>query len=612
MLVFGDRSERAGPRERLAEIGERLDAVATIPPGIARHAALASALIDAGSLHQAIADAAFEKEGCDRAPPAAEGVGRWVFALAQLLHRSWDSSFATFGTLPRAPDPKGLPDEVQVKTPEGFAFYAVYPEAYLEAARRLRLVRPPRVIGIRSIGTTLGAVVAAALNAEPPITLRPFGDPFARRIAVDASLEARLLDGERHYVIVDEGPGQSGSSFGAVADWLQDRGVPLERIAFLPSHSGALVSQASAAHRARWQAAQRETADFGDRLPELAATWLRDLLGPLDGDLREISGGEWRRLKFGSEAEWPAAIAMFERRKFLAGAGGEHFLVKFAGLGRVGEEKLRIARRLHAGDLVPEPIGLVHGFLVERWHEAAAPLAAGERPVEAMAQYLGARARLLPAAEEDGASIGELYEMIRRNVSLALGEEAAEGLRCWEPRLTALQSRVARVRTDNCLDRHEWLRAPGGRLLKTDALDHHQAHDLIGCQDLAWDVAGAIAEFDLDAASAELLIARTEEEAGGSIERELLDFYRIAYAAFRLGLASIGADLASGDPAEKTRAAAAVERYRTQLSHLLLDGSTTATRRACSVNGEPERTGPGTNVPHSRFKKKMHAQAAES
>ncbi len=104
-----------------------------------------------------------------------------------MLCRSWDSGFSEFGEAPPVPQISDAPETVQLKTPEGFAFYAVYPEAYIEAARRLRLSAPPRVIGIRSIGTTLGSVVAAALDAEPPGTVRPFGDPFARRVAVDAA-----------------------------------------------------------------------------------------------------------------------------------------------------------------------------------------------------------------------------------------------------------------------------------------------------------------------------------------------------------------------------------------------------------------------------------------
>src|SRR5206468_5416318 len=133
---------------------------------------------------------------------------------------------------------------------------------------------------------------------------------------------------------------------------------------------------------------------------------------------------------------------------------------------------------------------------VERWVGDAQPLNPAERPVEEIGRYLGARARLFPADAGSGATVDELIAMCRRNISLAFGEEVAGRLPPWDT--VTLSARVARVRTDNKLDRTEWLRAPGGRLLKTDGLDHHQAHDLIGCQDIAWDVAGAITEFDLD------------------------------------------------------------------------------------------------------------------
>ena len=337
MLVFGDRSEHADPSKRLAAIGRGLGELETMAGGLARHSAIAALLIDSGCLLQGFADADFQQAGRDRWTPQTDALGSFVLGLARMLCRSWDSGFSEFGEAPPVPQISDAPETVQLKTPEGFAFYAVYPEAYIEAARRLRLIAPPRVIGIRSIGTTLGSVVAAALDAEPPGTVRPFGDPFARRVAVDAGLERRLLDGEAHYILVDEGPGQSGSSFGAVADWLQQRGVPLERIAFLPSHGGAPGEQASRAHRQRWDVAQREIADFGDRLPQLVAQWASGLIGPVDREPDDLSAGEWRRLAFASGGEWPPAIATFERRKILLAHGNERFLANFAGLGGTGE-----------------------------------------------------------------------------------------------------------------------------------------------------------------------------------------------------------------------------------------------------------------------------------
>ena len=521
MLVYGDHSQPADPRKRLSQLAERLALIAEMRAGLERHATLVASLVEAGQLLQGVADAGLPDEAA---------LSAFVLHLSRNVTRSWDSGFAEIGALPAVPT-VAASEEVELRLPEGFAFYAVYPEAYIEAARRLQLSGPPRVIGIRSIGTTLGAVVAAALGASALVTVRPSGDAFARQV----QLPADVLEENAHYVIVDEGPGQSGSSFGAVADWLEARGVPLERIAFLPSHPGDPGPRASEAHRRRWRSAQRVPAEFD-------TCWLVERFGALE----EFSTG-----------------SPFERRKFLARRNGETLLLKFAGLGATGERKLEMARALHGAALAPEPLGLVHGFLVERWRDDAGPLAPCDNPVAEIARYIAARARLFPAAPHDGAPVARLHEMMRRNVSLGLGEDAVRALGAWEPRLDRLERRVRRVRTDNKLDRHEWLRVPGGALLKTDALDHHQGHDLIGCQDIAWDAAGAIAEFDLGPEDSNELI-RMLARAGRAIDRELLSFCRVAYAAFRFGQASL-----AGEPAG--------ERQASRLERLLARGDCSAT-----------------------------------
>jgi hypothetical protein len=523
VLVYGDRREFANPRERLIAVSQQLKLVAAMPPDIDRHSKLVGALIDAGQLLQGVADAG--------AP--TDTLNDYLYRIAACVVRSADSDFRKTGELPATPS-FDLPTKVELRVPEGFAFYAVYPEAYAAAARRLSLSGRPRVIGLRSIGTTLAAVVAAALGVPPPITVRPFGDPFARQV----ELPPDVLKEDAHYVIVDEGPGLSGSSFGAVADWLEVRGVSRDRIAFLPSHGGDLGPRASQAHRERWSKAQRVPADFNP-----------DFLDKMFGPLEEYSVG-----------------SPFERRKYIGTRGGERVLVKFAGLGAIGERKLDMARALYARGFTPEPLGVVLGFLIERWCADAQPLGPADKPVEEIARYIGARACLFPADEASGAGIEELLTMCRRNLSLALGEGASQLVDQWDA--GALSPRVARVRTDNKLDRHEWLRLSDGRLLKSDALDHHQGHDLIGCQDVAWDVAGAMIEFDLEAAEIDRLIAGT----GRPVDRVLLDFYRLAYVAFRLGQA----ELAGTD-------ASAAERYRRSL-HLF-----------------PHQRTPGRNRPESSF-----------
>jgi hypothetical protein len=478
MLVFGDRLELADPQERLGHIAGQLTSLAAMHAGIDRHSRLVSALIDAGQLLQGAADEGF---------PDEQPLSALVHRLADCVVRSWGSDFKEMGELPSVP-PIETAGQVELRVPEGFAFYAVYPEAYIEAARRLELSGPPRVIGIRSIGTTLGAIVAATLAAPPAITVRPFGDPFERQV----ELPDEVLDAAAHYVIVDEGPGLSGSSFNAVADWLESRGIPLQRIAFVPSHGGDPGPQASEAHLDRWKRAQRVPAEFGDRLSDLLRTWAGEKLGPADG-------------------------------------------LRFAGLGAIGERKLEMARALHAAGLTLEPIGLVHGFLIER-RGAAGQIATGEKPIPKIARYILARAALFPADESSGASLEKLMEMCRRNISLALGDWAVVALDGFN--LEHPSAALTRVCTDNRMDRDNWLRTTDGRIVKTDALDHHQGHNLIGCQDAAWDVAGAIAELDLDESESETLI-QLLEQGGRAIHRDLLAFYHIAYAAFRLGEATL-------------------------------------------------------------------------
>jgi hypothetical protein len=186
--------------------------------------------------------------------------------------------------------------------------------------------------------------------------------------------------------------------------------------------------------------------------------------------------------------------------------------------------------------------------------------------------------------------------MGQRNASLALGDDTAARFGRWSGKLDQLSRRIVRVRTDNRLDRHEWVRDADGHLLKCDALDHHSAHDLIGCQDLAWDVAGANVEFGLGERAAQALITATERAAGRQIDRELLDFYLPAYCAFRLGQAVLGSEMCALDPPERERLDEATSRYARQLQHLL-EGTRAATRRESLISDGTERTGGGTN-PH--------------
>jgi hypothetical protein len=335
---------------------------------------------------------------------------------------------------------------------------------------------------------------------------------------------------------------------------------------------------ASAHHRDRWQRTHRHVVDFDGLVLGAAQPlsrldgWVRDLTGPPEGPLEDISGGAWRSYHFANEAEWPPCHVQQERRKFLLRAGGQIWLLKFIGLGREGADKLALAQDLYAAGFAPEPVGYRHGFLVERWmgEGRPLPLAAVNRAavVDRLGAYVAFRASW-QCAPKTGASLTELFRMARHNTASGLDQGVACAIDPWLSRLGRLESHVRRVRTDSRLHAWEWLRLPDGRLVKTDALDHHAAHDLIGCQDAAWDIAGAKVEFDLLPDEFDTLCEMFERVAQVAVSRELLAFYEVCYLAFQLGHWSLAAESLVGFPAEALRTRAAAERYGGKLRQVL-------------------------------------------
>jgi hypothetical protein len=585
MLVYGDHEREVRPSEELAAIRGRLRRVEAVPAGIARHMALVALFIEAGELAQGLLDADFAERRQDEPGQHGAACLALPMALARAVRDSYVSGFMRYSPVPDevldALEHLELPERVRVKTPRGYAYDALYPELYLEAARSLRLLpRPPVVVGIRGIGTGLACVVTAASGTTArPLTVRPQGPPLQRTLRLGPAFEHQLLARAResHVAIVDEGPGESGSSFGAVADFLEERGIPEDRLLFFPSHAGELGPMASERHRVRWARARRYTADF-DALfvrpedpPPPLATWVEDIIRPPRGPLVDVSGGAWRHKVFPDPRDWPAVHVQQERRKYLALSERGTFLLKFAGLGIHGERRLARARQLSEAGLTPHVEGLRHGFLVQRWLEGARPLplARGLDRAELVARvgaYFGFRARRFLAEPGRGASLAKLLEMARSNSAQVLGAGFAESLGIWAPRLERLSADVRPVETDNKPHAWEWLFLQDGRLLKTDAVDHHDAQDLIGCQDVAWDVVGAAVELELDAAEQAILAEYVARASGHAVSGPLMDFYRPCYLAFQLGHHTLAASALEGSfPEESARLRRAAARYATLL-----------------------------------------------
>lgn len=588
MLVYGKANRTSDPRVLLGEIARLLAEAAREVPDIRRHGLLVTAFIEAGALLQGLADAEFEARGCDAPSRIQDAATTLLHHLAESVDGSWQSGFRA-----ELPDVTGifatlhalaLPAQVTLRWAEGFAYYALYPEAYAMAAQRSRLAPDTHVLGLRSIGAPLAAMVAAGLGSDRLTTARPCGHPFHRTLRLSNATKARLRDAGEGIAVVDEGPGLSGSSFGGTLDVLRDLGVPEARVALFPSHDAPPGPQASEAHRARWDLFPRHVMPFEALLlrperPEHAlANWFADLVGPAEGPLVDISGGGWRRHLYPDATSWPPVNAWQERRKFLLTARGKTWRLKFAGLGTPAVRKAELGGALSGAGFVPQVAGLRHGFLLERWHAEATPLesncAGNIRWLEAIGRYLGFRARTLPASPGTGAPLAELLAMARHNTAEALGSDDRDALAIWTNDAVAALAVSARpVLIDGRMQPWKWLALPDGRLLKGDALDHHAGHDLIGCQDIGWDIVGAVQEFGFSMDDQDHLVRMVEGASGQAIDPRLLAFLTPCYLAFQVGVLTLALGAAT-DSTEGQRIRRRLERQTARLRRNLSDHAT--------------------------------------
>jgi hypothetical protein len=560
---------------------------------------LRAALILAGQLEQAAYDA-FDR-------PGAHGyhgsIHEATTQLGQAFYAAWagqngmrpsagldqEGSLASaLDHLAATVDLPGAP--VAVKMPEGFAFYTLYPEQYCAAALRWlddhRAVETKRaaVVGIRSIGTTLAAVVAATLVAHgwhaTSLTVRPTGHPFQR----EAYISPRQVEGAEWGLVVDEGPGLSGSSMPAVVQALVRAGLSRQRVSFFPSHANGPGSAASDEVRAWWSGTPKyvvplEEIRFGGlslSLPKSLAVWLT---AHNDTDpviqVEDISGGEWRKWRYADADLWPPAASPFERTKYLCTTqSGRRVLFKFEGLcgapgmAATGAESVRgrLAERSVAG-WTPAPLGVVSGFVACEWVEGK-PLDKGDGSPEVLrhvGRYVAAVSGPELSVEQHEAGSKRLAEMLYWNVWEALGEETAERTRHWTERLRDV-GRGSRSYGDGRMAPHEWVRTTEGRLVKADSAGHAWDHTCIGPQPVAWDLAGAIVEWGLNDEGAGALLRAFYGAGGERIAEDALTAYRLAYAAFRAGQCHLCANMSAHDPAEQARLWAAFTRYKDHLA----------------------------------------------
>ena len=156
-----------------------------------------------------------------------------------------------------------------------------------------------------------------------------------------------------------------------------------------------------------------------------------------------------------------------------------------------------------------------------------------------------------------------LIEMLNVNIREAFGEEVANLTQRYCLSAMELQPTYG----DGHMQPYEWIVDKDNKLCKVDSVGHDCDHTLVGKQSVAWDLAGAIVEWRLEGEAIEQLLKAFSAAGGTIIDAATLDFYRIAYLAFRLGQCSLAAQV--HDPNERDRLLSASEVYRQQLAEFL-------------------------------------------
>jgi hypothetical protein len=458
-------------------------------------------LVRAGEIESGLADLGF---------PSAGIAAELTDALARVADGGPVNRRALLDLLNSLPERATL----RCSHPEGFSYYGLNPLDFADLARRIQCELPPNVavIGIRTVGTTLGAVVAAALRSErrrvDRISVRPEGEPYHRRTKLDVTQMAWVreqLQRDADFLVVDEGPGFSGSTFISVARALEGSGASRDRITLLcsrPFHPQAgNISQAE-----EWTRYRSHVIDYGRRLPPEAGL--------------HLANGKWRQILYSSPDSWPACWTELERIKHLSRDGSSLF--KFEGFGRFGAGVKGRAAILSAGGFAPKLRAFTDGY-AEYHFVKGRPLTANSTNQEIlsrMAQYCAFRVAQFPAPQPDTLP---LLNMMGTNIGLEFSRPSPVS-----------ELPVERPVYPDCqMQPHEWLITRSSQFVKTDATDHAEGHQLPGPVDTAWDIAGIIIEWDLPYSVAEGFVREYQHRSGDPVHKRLSP-YLLAYSILRM------------------------------------------------------------------------------
>jgi hypothetical protein len=264
-----------------------------------------------------------------------------------------------------------------------------------------------------------------------------------------------------------------------------------------------------------------------------------------------VGSGQWRECLFPDRMPWPASWINLERLKYLSPAGnGSQRLFKFLGLGDYGKRVLERENTIAVAGFGLGAQSEPYGFASYPWITGR-PMAAADLShpeLERMAAYCAFRCDAFPGEPTDPEALQRMAEHNLHELKLELPVE----LRAARP-----------VVADGRMQPHEWLRAADGQILKTDSGSHGDDHFFPGVTDIAWDLAGAIVEWRMNAEQVESFLELYRRASGDDASSRIGGFVT-AYAAFRSAYCMMAADALQGSD-EQARLENAAAQYAARL-----------------------------------------------
>ncbi|HWE10033.1 MAG TPA: hypothetical protein VG325_11800 [Solirubrobacteraceae bacterium] len=392
--------------------------------------------------------------------------------------------------------------------------------------------RPLLVVGVRTSGSYLAPVIAAALRGGGHASVRVLTIRPGRPLHAGERAVIREVTRAGGQVLLTDDPPVSGGSLLKAAVALERLGVNPTSIVLLLALQGATPPPSLSSHDGVFLLAHEWSVRRQLR-PEMVRSQLAELLaGELEVDMvselplpERVNPRGHRRALFSVHGRAPSGDAPRDLSVLVTGTG----------VGYLGAHQLGVARALDG--FVPRVLGLRDGLLYQEWVAPERQPADEDELARAAAAYVATRRRRL-RLERDPTTAMAGQRPVWEVAGLVLG--AAFGRAAPVARVMLVDPAVRRLLhvahpsvIDGSMAPDQWRVDGDGRPLKFGFSDRTYWNLGLNCSDAVFDLAG-VGAFAAEGAVAESVRKAWRRHSGADVEPERWLLYELAHLWGRL------------------------------------------------------------------------------